>query len=285
MLDSIEINITSSTLEKPEVMILDMLVQLDWSRPVYFVQPSLLKHLGLTDYLQFDGFAYRLVPIKTPVESVATMGRIDTDYLYNNLMRVYRYGNVSDPDVYIDNFSRYNINSSQVRGAFARLAEALVAEGRSEEAVEVLDRGLAELPLSQLPHGYQSFPYIDAYYAAGAIEKGDRLAQDFAHNITEKIYYYFTFPDAKQDFITDQLVEQFQYLEHLIYSVLLPYERFEVMNDMDRSLEIAELFFGMTRNEHGQPESTIAAVNDRTRKEFLDSIEGSFIIPKPEAQD
>ncbi|MBO5806511.1 MAG: DUF2723 domain-containing protein [Tidjanibacter sp.] len=285
MLDSIELNITSSTLEKPEVMILDMLVQLDWSRPVYFVQPSLLKHLGLTDYLQFDGFAYRLVPIKTPVESVATMGRIDTDYLYNNLMKVYRYGNVSDPDVYIDNFSRFNINSSQVRGAFARLAEALVAEGRSEEAVEVLDRGLAELPLSQLPHGYQSFPYIDAYYAAGAIEKGDRLAQDFAHNITEKIYYYFTFPDSKQDYITDQLVEQFQYLEHLIYSVLLPYERFEVMNDMDRSLEIAELFFGMTRNEQGQPEGNIPAVNDRTRGEFLDSIEGSFIIPKPEAQD
>ena len=278
ILDSIELDITASTLEKPEVMILDMLAQLDWSRPVYFVQPNLLKKLGITDYLQYDGFAYRLVPIKTPVQSVATMGRIDTEYLYNNIMNVYRYGNVKDERVYIDNFSRYNINSTQIRGGFARLAEALVAEGDTQRAIEVLDRGVEELPFSQLPHGYQSFPYIDAYYTAGAVTKGDALARDFAKDITQRLYYYFTFPDSKQDFISDAIVDEFQYLEHLIYSVLLPHERFELMNELDRSLEIAELFFGMTRNEQGQPEATVAPVSDRTREEFLKSIDGYFLV-------
>ena len=278
ILDSIELDIKKSTLEKPEVMILDMLAELDWSRPVYFVQPNLLKHLGIADYLQYDGYAYRLVPIKTPVESVATMGRVDTDYLYNNIMNVYRYGNVKDESVYVDNFSRYNINSTQIRGGFARLAEALVAEGRTEEAVEVLDRGVEELPFSQLPHGYQSFPYIDAYYTAGAVEKGDALARDFARDITQRLYYFFTFPDSKQDFVADELIDQFQYLEHLIYSVLLPHERFELVNELDRSLEIAELFFGMTRNEQGQPEANVPPVSDRTRGEFLESIEGYFLV-------
>ena len=278
ILDSIELDITASTLEKPEVMILDMLAQLDWSRPVYFVQPNLLKKLGITDYLQYDGFAYRLVPIKTPVSSVATMGRIDTEYLYNNIMNVYRYGNVKDERVYIDNFSCYNINSTQIRGGFARLAEALVAEGDRERAVEVLDRGVEELPFSQVPHGYQSFPYIDAYYVAGAADKGDALARDFARDITQRLYYYFTFPDSKQDFISDAVVDEFQYLEHLIYSVLLPHERFELVNEFDRSLEIAELFFGMTRNEQGQPEANVPPVNDRTREEFLKSIDGYFLV-------
>ena len=277
IVDELHLDITASTLEKPEVMVLDMLAELDWSRPVYFVQPTLLKNLGLNDYLQYDGFAYRLVPIKTPVESVSQMGRIDTDLLYHHFMELYRYGNVADPDVYVDNFSRFNLNSIQVRGGFARLAEALVAEGRSEEAVEVLDRGVEVLPFDKLPYGYQTFPYIDAYYAAGATEKGDQLALQFGRDITEKLYYYFTFPDSKQDYIADQLVDQFQYLEHLIYSVLLPHERFEIMNDLDRSLEIAELFFGMTRNEQGQPVSTVTPVNDRTRAEFLRSIDGHFI--------
>ena len=278
ILDSVILDIKGSTLDKPQMMILDMLANFDWERPIYFVQPSLLKNIGICDYLQFDGFAYRFVPIYTPMESITTMGRIDTEVLYNNFMNLYSYGNVSDPDVYIDNFSRYNINSIQVRGGFARLAEALVNEEDSVRAVEVLDRGMKELPFSQIPHGYQSFPYIDAYYYAGAMEKGDALALDFAHDITQKLYYYFTFPDNQQALIQDELIEQFQYLEHLIYSVLLPYERWEILNELDMRLEIAELFFGMTRDEGGQPQRNVAPVNDRTRGEFLGSIEDMFVI-------
>ena len=284
IVDELHLDIKASTLEKPEMMILDMLAELDWERPVYFVQPTLLKNLGIMDYLQYDGFAYRLVPIKTPVESVSQMGRIDTDLLYHNFMEVYRYGNVADPDVYVDNFSRYNLNSIQVRGGFARLAEALVAEGDKERAVEVLDRGMEVLPFSKLPHGYQSFPYIDAYYTAGEVEKGDALAREFAEDITQKLYYYFTFPDAKQDFISNEIVDQFQYLEHLIYSVLVPHKRYELVNEFDQSLEIAELFFGMARNDNGQPEATLPPVNDRTREEFLKSIDGYFVIAKNPAE-
>jgi hypothetical protein len=236
------------------------------------------------DYLQYDGFAYRLVPIKTPVESVSQMGRIDTDLLFHNFMEVYRYGNVADPEVYVDHFSRYNLNSIQVRGGFARLAEALVAEGDRERAVEVLNRGVEVLPFSKLPHGYQSFPYIDAYYTAGEVAQGDALAREFAYDITQKLYYYFTFPDSKQDFISNEIVDQFQYLEHLIYSVLVPHKRYDLVNELDQSLEIAELFFGMARNEEGQPEATLPPVNDRTRKEFLDSIDGYFVIAKNPAE-
>ena len=284
IVDELHLDIKASTLEKPEMMVLDMLAELDWERPVYFVQPTLLKNLGLMDYLQYDGFAYRLVPIKTPVESVSQMGRIDTDLLYHNFMEVYRYGNVADPEVYVDHFSRYNLNSIQVRGGFARLAEALVAEGDRERAVEVLNRGVEVLPFSKLPHGYQSFPYIDAYYTAGEVAQGDALAREFAYDITQKLYYYFTFPDSKQDFISNEIVDQFQYLEHLIYSVLVPHKRYDLVNELDQSLEIAELFFGMARNEEGQPEATLPPVNDRTRKEFLDSIDGYFVIAKKTAE-
>ena len=147
-----------------------------------------------------------------------------------------------------------------------------------EKAVEVLDRGLEEIPFSQVPHGYQSFSYIDAYYAAGDTAKGDALARDFAHDITQKLYYFFTFPDRQQDYIADELVDNFQYLEHLIYSLALPNGRMELVNELDKSLEIAELFFGMTRDEKGQPQSTIPPVSDRTRKEFLEGIEGHFVI-------
>jgi hypothetical protein len=196
-----------------------------------------------------------------------------------------RYGNVKDQSVYVDNFSRYNINSTQVRGGFARLAQQLALEGQNEKAVEVLDRVMEELPLSQLPHNYQSFPLIDAYYLAGANEKGDELARHFAHDITQKLYYYFTFPDNKQDYISDELVDEFQYLEHLTYSLLLPNKRMELVAECDKSLEIAELFFGMTRDESGTPVSNVTPVHDGTHAEFLDSIEGIFIVPAEVAEE
>jgi hypothetical protein len=278
ILDRIDLNIQGSTLEKPEVMILDMLAHFNWERPIYFAQPNLLSNLGLNDYLQYDGFAYRLVPIKTPVESVATMGRIDTDYLYKNLMEVYRYGNVADPEVYVDNFSRYNITSTQIRGGFARLAEALIKEGDTQRALQVLDRGMEVLPFDKIPHGYQSLAYIDAYYEAGDAEKGDALARDFAHDITQRIYYYFTFPDNKHPLIEEEMIDQYQYLNHLIYSVLAPHERWDLVGEMSKSLDITDLFFGIVYNENGEMEDTGIMVNDRTRDEFLKSIDGHFVI-------
>ncbi len=280
ILDRIELNIQGSTLEKPEVMILDMLAHFNWERPIYFAQPNLLSNLGLNDYLQYDGFAYRLVPIKTPVESVATMGRIDTDYLYKNLMEVYRYGNVAEEDVYVDNFSRYNITSTQIRGGFARLAEALIKEGDYQRALQVLDRGMEVLPFDKIPHGYQSLAYIDAYYTAGDAEKGDALARDFAHDITQRIYYYFTFPDNKHPLIEEEMIDQYQYLNHLIYSVLAPHERWDLVGEMSKSLDITDLFFGIVYNENGEMEDTGIMVNDRTRDEFLKSIDGHFVIEK-----
>jgi hypothetical protein len=285
ILDTLDLDIKGTTLEKPEYMILDLLANFNWERPIYFVQPTLLKNIGILDYLQFDGFAYRLVPIKTTYESATEIGRIDSDYLYDVYMNRARYGNVKDESVYVDNFSRYNINSTQVRGGFARLAQQLALEGQNEKAVEVLDRVMEELPLSQLPHNYQSFPLIDAYYLAGANEKGDELARHFAHDITQKLYYYFTFPDNKQDYISDELVDEFQYLEHLTYSLLLPNKRMELVAECDKSLEIAELFFGMTRDESGTPVSNVTPVHDGTRAEFLDSIEGIFIVPAEVAEE
>ena len=43
------------------MMLLDLLANFDWERPLYVTSPSLVANFGLQDYLQFDGYAYRLV--------------------------------------------------------------------------------------------------------------------------------------------------------------------------------------------------------------------------------
>ncbi len=229
--DTIYINIQKNTLDKPELMLLDLLAHFDWKRPLYFTQPSSLTNLGLLDYLQFDGYAYRLVPIRTPYESSWEIGRIDTDYLYDKLMNRYRYGNLADPRVNVDNFVRYNISASQVRMAFARLAQALAERGEKEKAIEVLDRGLEVLPLSQVPHTYQSIPYINAYYTAGAIEKGDSMLNDYASKLKEYITYFTGFPESKQSLIQYQLEEKLMLLSNL-HRIAVDFDRQDIVTDI-----------------------------------------------------
>ncbi len=59
-------------------MLIDLLAHFDWKRPIYFTQAISPGELGLRDYLQVDGFVYRLVPIAT--KGISQHRRVDADY-------------------------------------------------------------------------------------------------------------------------------------------------------------------------------------------------------------
>ena len=131
-------------------MILDMLANFDWKRPIYLTQVYIMQDLGLMDYLQFDGYAYRFVPILTPVQNPYEIGRIDADYAAPLLKETFRYGKPQRSTVYVDYFIQYNLSASHARDSFARVAKELLRENRVDEAVELLDLGLERLPTSQI---------------------------------------------------------------------------------------------------------------------------------------
>ena len=120
MVDTVFINIKKNSLDKNQLMILDMLANFDWKRPIYAAR-VISQDFGLMDYLQFDGYAYRLVPILTPTQNPYEIGRIDADYAAPLLRDTFRYGNLEDPRVYADYFIQYNLSASHARDAFARV--------------------------------------------------------------------------------------------------------------------------------------------------------------------
>ena len=235
MVDTITINLQASSLRKSEMMLLDLLANFDWERPLYVTSPSLVANFGLQDYLQFDGYAYRLVPIKTTYTDLWNAGRIDTDLLYHNLMEVYRYGNVADQRVYLDTVVNYNFNATNIRIAFARLGAELARRGEKEKAVEVLDYGLEQMPVSQFQYTYQYLPYIRAYYEARATEKGDALFDSYAKNLEEYVDYFLSFPDNRQYLIENQFADKLTALAEL-HRIAENYGR------TDRAARILNLF-------------------------------------------
>jgi len=219
MVDTVYLNLSGDYLKKDELMIVDMLANFDWERPIYLTQPYIFQKLGLIDYLQFDGYAYRLVPILTPYKQAGEIGRIDPDYVIPLLTETFRYGNIDDPRVYADYFTQYNIAASRTREAFARVAKEVLrrsenrpsgddplhaaADPAAAQAVALLDLGLERFPTSQIRFTLtNTIPYIEAYYLAGAYDKGDALLLEYAENLMEYIDYYLRFEGAQYEMVS-----------------------------------------------------------------------------------
>ncbi len=183
----------TETIYKNSMMVLDLLANNNWERPVYFaVTVSSDNFLSLSDYFQMDGLAYRFVPIKTPDSRYGETGRIDADKLYDKMMNKFRWGNISDPHVYLDETNLRLL--THFRSNFARLAGALTLEGKKDSAINVLAKGFEAIPTFQLPLNYMDATFVEQYYNAGAMDKGNALAEELFATAKEELNYYLSFP-------------------------------------------------------------------------------------------
>ena len=218
MVDTVYITLNASSLSRSELMLLDMFAHFDWKRPIYFTQVYVLQKFGLLDYLQFDGYAYRFVPIVTPYRDSWSIGRIDADYAYDKLMNTFRYGNLADPRVYVDEFTQYNLKVSRTREAFARVAREYIKQGNTERAEALLDRGLEVLPINQIRFTEaNTYPFIECYYDLALNDKADALLIAYYNTLVEYIEYYMQF-EGEQGRMVDSIIgDKMDELSRLYY--------------------------------------------------------------------
>ncbi len=103
-------------------VVYEVIVNNLWSRPIYFAMTvSESNRIGIDDYLRMDGFAYKVVPIKSD-----GYGVVDKEIMYDKLMNVFRYTNLNNPSVYFDENTRRLV--SNYRNVFLRLASEFVSD-------------------------------------------------------------------------------------------------------------------------------------------------------------
>lgn len=203
--DQIMITYKSGTLYKNNLMMFDILANFDWKRPINFSSGGVYDSENiffLDEYLQFDGFSYRLVPIQTPRSSDGEMGRVDANSLYN-VVKNFRWGNFKDLNVHFDETATSNIIS--YRGSASRAAAALALSGQKDKALEILDLASKEIPAEKYndPRSLSSMVY--GYIVAGQEQKGLQLAEILKKGIFEEYDYYLTLSKADQRFVGRQM--------------------------------------------------------------------------------
>ena len=221
IVDYIDIDLPTSGLYKNRLMMLDILHNNDWERPIYFTGGSYddSEYFWMKDYLQLDGLVYKLVPIKTPIDpnNPYQMGRIDADQMYDIVMK-WDWGNSDSPDIYHDPETRKN--SISFRSNITRLANALIEDKQVEKAITVLDLAMDKMPIETF--GYYSLvtPIASAYYRAGATEKAQQIVQKLAAGYHEYMRYYAQWDNDDQLALMEDLVGNVERYKSLLTEVV-----------------------------------------------------------------
>lgn len=187
----IDLDIKGNALYKNRLMMLDVLANNNWKRPIYF-SPGAFDdedYLWLKSYLQLEGMVYKLVPIRTKIDKDTNpmdMGGIDADKMYSIVMK-WDWGN-SDGDIYHDPETRKN--SISYRSVLARLMDKLIAEGKMAKAKDVINLAMTKMPLEKF--GYYSMvePFAKGYYQVGEKAKAQELLSKLVAKYQENLNYY-----------------------------------------------------------------------------------------------
>lgn len=206
IVDHLTINIKSSRMFKADLMMLSMMANYQWDRPIYFSGGGISDQANtfyMNDYLMTEGLSYKLVPIYSQFGKGGVIGVSDT----NQLLRVfnsYRSSGYSNPKA---SFSLTERNyTSSYRNTAVRLADDLLNEGRKKEAVVVLDKIMQEIPAwTQYDIGYGVSRIAGIYLKAGEDKKANELFAYVRKNATDKINYFESLPTYQRNTVSNDL--------------------------------------------------------------------------------
>lgn len=214
----IDIDIKGKALYKNRLMMLDVVANNNWQRPIYFTGGSFGDddYLWMKDYLQLDGLVFKLVPIRTKIseaESQLDMGQIDSDKMYSIVMK-WDWGNGESTSIYHDPETRKN--SISYRTNMARLMEQLINEGKKEKAKKIIDLAISKMPIDYYDYYTMVEPFIGGYYAVGEKETARAILDKLIKKYQENLKFYSNLTPNEQNSIAIDIVTDIERYRSLL---------------------------------------------------------------------
>ena len=182
-------------LYKSELMMLEMLANTNWERPMYMaITVGSDNHLNLTNNFLQEGLAYRI----TPFDNAKLGRRLDSEKMYDNLMNKFKFGGIDNPDIYLDETVLRMCDTH--RRMFVQLTSQLIKEGKKDKALKALDYCEKVIPSTTVPHDYlmsSSKEMAENYLALGQPQKAEKILNELANNAVEYATWYLSLDDAR----------------------------------------------------------------------------------------
>lgn len=218
----IDIKIKGNALTKNRLLMLDIVANNNWERPIYFTGGAFGDddYIWMKDYLQLDGLCYKLVPIRTSVDRANPfdMGRVDPEKMYS-LVSQWKWGNSGNENVYHDVETRKN--GITYRGNLARLIEALINNNEPEKAEEIADLAMEKMPVDVFGYYTLLEPYISAYYQVESKDKARNLFKDVSKKYQENLTYYSSLSIKNQQRMFEEIYTDIERYRGLVDVIII----------------------------------------------------------------
>ena len=202
-----------SRLYKYELMMLEMLANTNWERPIYMaITVGEDNHLNLGNNFMQEGLAYRITPFNT----TALNARINSEKMYDNLMNRYKFGKIDNPDIYLDETVLRMCETH--RRMFVQMSDQLIKEGKLDKAKKALDYSLEVIPTTAVPHDYQSSmskQMADQYILLGDTIAAQSILNDLANKSVEYLTWYLSLNDTQLINSYDNTLRHFYMLDDI----------------------------------------------------------------------
>ena len=179
-----------NALYKSDLMMLELIAQSNWIRPIYVAMTvGQENYMNLGDNFIQEGLANRISPFTTNMEGAKNF---DTEKVYNNVMKRFKFGGLDKPGLYLDETVMKMCYTH--RKLLASLALHLVMEGKEDKAAKVLAYADKMMPEYNIPVNFMSggLDYAQAYACVGNKKKAMHMLNTVVKNAKQYAEWYLS---------------------------------------------------------------------------------------------
>jgi hypothetical protein len=227
LVPEMRLKVKGGGLEKKDLAMLDFLATNNWERPIYVNQTSLDQfNVDLSRYVIQEGNAYRILPLFNPNPRVEL---VNTEVSTENMLKKFRFRGLDDTRAYYNqDYRNFVLNH---RSSFASLIEALLLEGKTEQAREAVLFCFDKMPDKTVAYDHVNARMVDALFEVGEKDRAIEVATTMWPKAKEMALYLSDLKDFGREFqISYAVLNELQ-------RVLYKYGEAELGKQVEEALE------------------------------------------------
>ena len=190
--DKIEWDYTKNFYGLNEIVLLNVITNNIHNRPICFANNGKNDHyLGLENYLIQNGMVEQLAPIQRK-DTLLNPKIVNTKMMYPYLMDTLQFNGLNDETKFLNYENRAYVKDI-LRRNYYFLAQALLEEGKTEQAITVLDKSISLFPNKTIAYKQYAYALGKLYFRAGLPEKGSEICTLAMNNIWGELKWMTSF--------------------------------------------------------------------------------------------